>query len=272
MPCVHWPAYFSRAPSFQSLATGLLSHKIFLQQHKFCIESTQDHGTTKEVQQKSALGMELYARGVLTKPRTVKPKKNEFVDIGCGISISLPQEVIEDEIPIEVAFTPYGPGPTELLGIPDGMPVISPILWVCAPQIKHFKEAATIKLPHCFDCKTQEDSDLLTVLKADHNDISVDEAGHLVVDFKKVDAKFPPNKQYGIISDNHFCLYCIQIHPYSSEELQRVKYCLSILKPSTFSVSETQKIHCILHYDLEGCHQVYYYVTQYLSYVIINTL
>ena len=198
--------------------------------------------------------MELYARGVLTKPRTVKPKKNEIVNIGCGISISLPQEV---EIPIEVAFTPYGPGPTELLGIPDRTLVVSPILWVCAPQVKHFKEAATIKLPHCFDCKTQEDPDLyLTTLKADHNDISVDETGQLVIDFKKIDAQFPPKQQYSIICDSHFCLYCSAIRHYSDETLQRVKYCISILRPSIFSNTETQKIHCILHYDLQGCHQV----------------
>ena len=200
--------------------------------------------------------MELYARGILTKPRTVKPKTNEFVDIGCGISISLPQEVAEDEIPIEVAFTPHGPGPTELLGIPNGTLIVSPILWVCAPQGKPFKEAAIIKLPHCLDCKTQKDSDLLTILKAEHDDVSVDEAGQFLVDFKKVDAQFPPNQQYGIIRDNHFCLYCTKIRSYTVEELQRVNYCLSILKPSTFSATETQKIHCILHYDLEGCHQV----------------
>lgn len=202
--------------------------------------------------------MELYARGILTKSRMVKPKANEFVDIGCGISISLPQEVAEDEIPIEVAFTPYGPGLAKLLGIPDGMLIVSPILWVCAPQAKHFKEAAIIKLPHCFDCKTQKDSDLLTVLKADHDEISVDEAGQFIMDFKKIDAQFPPNEQYGIISDNHFCLYCSAIHPYSDQELQRVNYCLSILKPQAFSTLETQKIQCILHYDLEGCHQVCY--------------
>ncbi len=225
-------------------------HEIYI----FFIESTQDH---EKVQQKSALGMELYARGILTKPKIVQPKANEFVDIGCGISISLPQEVAENEIPIEVAFTPYGPGPSKLLGIPDEILVISPILWVCAPQVKRFKESAIIKLPHCFDCKTQEDSDLLTVLKADHNDeISVDEAGQLVMDFKKVDAQFPPNKQYCVISDDHFCLYCTMIHPYSDEELRRVNYCLSILKPKTFSTLETQTIHCILHYDLNGCHKV----------------
>lgn len=181
---------------------------------------------------------------------------NEFVDIGYGISISLPQEIVDDEIPVEVAFTPYGPGPTELLGIPDNMLVISPILWVCTPQAKPFKEAATIKLPHCFDCKTQGDSDLLTVLKADHENISVDEAGRFVVEFRKIDADFPPNEQYALISDDHFCLYCLAIHQYSVEELQGVKYCLSILKPKVFSTSETEKIYCILHYDLDGCHQV----------------
>ena len=219
------------------------------------IESTQNHCITKEVQQKSAIGMELYARGVLTKPRIVKPKKNEPVDIGCGISILLPQEVIDNEIPVEVAFTPYGPGPTKLLGLPDGMLVASPILWVCAPQEKHFKEAAIIKLPHCFNCKTQKDSDHLTILKADHNDILLDEAGQFVVEFKKIDAQFPPSQQYSIINDNHFCLYCTAIYE-SSEALQGVNYCLSILKPLNFSTSEVQRIHCILHYDLEGCHQV----------------
>ena len=31
-------------------------------------------------------------------------------------------------VPVEIAFTPYGPGPTEMLGIPDGMLVVSPTL------------------------------------------------------------------------------------------------------------------------------------------------
>ena len=224
-------------------------------EYLFCIESAQNHGIT-EVQQKSAIGMELYARGVLTKPRIVESKNyNEpAVNIGCGISISLPQEIIDDEVPVEVAFTPYGPGPTKLLGLPDRMLVVSPILWVCTPQVKCFKEQAIIKLPHCFDCKAQ-DSDLLTTLKADHDDISVDETGQLIVNFRKIDAQFPPGQQYSIISDNHFCLYCTAIYE-SSEALQNINYCLSILKPVNFSTSEVQKIHCILHYDLEGCHRV----------------
>ena len=225
------------------------------------VESTQNHGidTNFKVHQKSAIGMELYGRGMLSKPKVIQSKNNESVDIGCGISISLPQEVIDDDISVEVALTPYGPGPTKLLGLPDKMLVVSPILWVCASQVNHFKETATIKLPHCFDCKTQEDSDLLSILKADHDNVSVDEAGQLVVDFRKIDAEFLQSKQYGIIRDDHFCFYCTAIQIYSDEALQRVKYYLSILKPSPFSISETQKIHCILHYDLEGCHKAYTY-------------
>ena len=220
------------------------------------VEFTQNQVINKKVHQKSAIGMELHGRGMLSKPKVIQPKNDELVDIGCGISISLPQKVIHNEISIEVAFTPYGPGPTKFLGLPDEMLVVSPILWVCALQEKRFKETATIKLPHCFDCKTQEDSDLLTILKADHDNVSVDEEGQLVVDFKKIEAEFLPSEQYSIIRDDHFCLYCTAIQIYSDEALQRVKYCLSILKPLIFSITETQKIHCVLHYDLEGCHQV----------------
>ena len=59
--------------------------------------------------------MELYGRGILSKPKDIELSNTKSVDIGCGISISLPQkEANNDSISIETAYTPYGPGPTEL--------------------------------------------------------------------------------------------------------------------------------------------------------------
>ena len=213
----------------------------------------------REVHQKSAIGMELYGRGILSKPKDIELSNTKSVDIGCGISISLPQkEANNDSISIETAYTPYGPGPTELF--PEELFIVSPIVWVCSTPEECFSEPATIKLPHCFDCKTQEDADLLGIVKADHNDVSVNGAGQLVIKFKKVNSKqvrFFPNEKYGILQDHHFCLYCTIMKNYSDEDLQRVNYCLSILKPPVYPVDQPQKIHCILHYDLEGCHKVF---------------
>ena len=141
---------------------------------------------------------------------------------------------------------------------PANTVVVSPILWVSSNHDKQFKEPAKIILPHCFDCKTQEMAELLTVLKAECSDIHVDDDGQLIIDFNtKIDAEFRPNQPYGIIYDKHFCLYCTQLKTYCSDDaLQNINYCLSILKPSTFSTTETHRIFCVLHYDLEGCHKV----------------
>ncbi len=177
------------------------------------------------------------------------------------VHLELPQEVLQEKASLEVAFVPYNnAGPFEF---PDGVIPVSPLVWFCLhPQRSTvFTSPTTIKLPLCFDNKlNKEDMKLLCFLKAEHKDITVNEDGQTVVKFNLVDqtkTQFQPDSPYGVVRDHHFCIYCLGYSGLKENLLKKVMYCLTIQKPIMFPKGEKREIHCILHYNLPGCREVF---------------
>lgn len=199
---------------------------------------------------------------ILSTPKVIDTLTADEQRIGHGVCISLPQEVISSpdypNLSLEVAFASLGPvGPHFIF--PKGVVPVSPAVWLCSSLQKEFHDRAILKLPHCFECKTLEDSKLLRFLKAEHEDIKRDENGWISIKFKEVDkaqSDFPPNSCYGILRDRHFCIYCLVAYPLEESILGKVNYCLTILKPKSYPRNENQKIYCILHFNLEDCKMV----------------
>ena len=209
------------------------------------------------------LGMQLCSEGILTK-RQVIPINNHnnlslaFPDIDAHLQ--LPEEVLDFQNPtLEVAFAPFGPGIGSQFILPKGMIPVSPAVWLCFSPQKKFNTPAILKLPHCFECEHQEDTKHLQFLKAEHDDISRNKSGQIVVTFRPVDKallNFPLGTHYCTLEDSHFCIYCLAAYAIEEEVIGKINYCLTILKPATYPKDENTRIYCILHLDLEGCRDV----------------
>ena len=208
------------------------------------------------VQEKSILGMELHKRGIISVPQIIEQTKKEQ-KIGHGVYITLPQEVVDENIQVESAFRPYGLGHYSFI-LPEKMLPVSQALWLCAIPQKKFDHPAKIKLAHCFQSEDENHQNFITFLKADHEDIERDEDGQISVKFKEVErSQFEfPSSSYGILLDRHFCIYCLAVYYEEMEILGKVNYCLTILKPNAYPKEKAAKVYCILHFDLEGCKQV----------------
>ena len=208
--------------------------------------------------------MQLCSEGTVAN-RQIIPINNHndlslsFPDVDAHLQLS--EEVLDFQNPtLEIAFAPFGPGVGSQFILPKGIIPVSPAVWLCFSPQKKFNNPATLKLPHCFEPENQEDTEHLQFLKAEHDNISRDKGGQIVVTFRPVDkvlSKFPLGTRYGVLEDNHFCIYCLGA--YSSEEdvIGKINYCLTILKPTIYPKDElSTKIYCILHFDLDGCRQV----------------
>ena len=212
-------------------------------------------------EEKCILGMQLCSEGILSQRQILPITNSKQLSIAFDendVYLQLPQEVLKEETSVEAAFAPFShTGP---FVFPQGMIPISPIVWFCSHPQKKFEEPAAIQLPHCFTCKSLEDSDLLHFLKAEHQDISVDKSGQTVIEFKavsKTESDFPLGSQHGTLKDHHFCMYCVSYFGLRDEFLPNVQYHLTILKPVTYPRERTKKIYCILHYNLKRtCNKV----------------
>ena len=207
--------------------------------------------------------MQLCSEGILAN-RQIIPINNHndlslsFPDVDAYLQ--LPEEVLDFQNPtLEVAFAPFGPGIGSQFILPKGMIPVSPAVWLCFSPQKKFNNPATLKLPHCFECKDQKDTKYLQFLKAEHDDISRDKGGQIVVTFRPVDkelSQFPLETFYGTLKDKHFCIYCLGAYGSEEDVIGKINYCLTILKPTIYPKDELSKIYCILHFDLDGCRQV----------------
>lgn len=181
-------------------------------------------------------------------------------EIGHGAYITLPQEVVDENIQVERALRPCGTDQVSFR-LPDKMFPISQAVWLCTTPEKQFKQPAKLRLIHCFQNDNEENKKLITFLKADHKDITR-ENGEIVIKFKATNedqgtqSEFPANTTYGILRDHHFCVYCLFAYGEECEILGKMRYYLSILKPTAYSKHKTAKIYCILSFDLPDCKKV----------------
>lgn len=233
----------------------------------YTASSDVDHDHQVILQEKSILGMELNRKGILSVPKIIEQTKAEQ-KIGHGVYITLPQEVIDENIQVECAFRPCGLGHYSFI-LPDKMLPVSQAVWLCATPQKKFKDPAEIKLAHCFHSEDKKHQKLITFLKADHEDIDKDENGQVSIKFKAVEgsqSKFP-SSSHGILLDRHFCIYCLAVYCEEEEILGKVNYCLTILKPNAYPKEKAAKVYCILHFDLEECKQVSTWCTRIIHLV-----
>ena len=208
--------------------------------------------------------MQLCSEGILSGRRLYHPKSEESLSITYeseDFYLQLPREALNFPKPsVELAFAPFGPvGPHFIF--PEGMIPVSPAVWICFSPSTQFQQPAILKLPHCFECESEEDSNSLYFLKANHECITKDERGQAVITFKRVDkanSEFPSNTRYGLLREYHFCIYCTAVERRSQEGtvVGKINYCLTILKPKRYPTNDTQKIYCLLHFDLDGCKKV----------------
>ena len=210
------------------------------------------------LREKSILGMELHKKGILSVPKNIEQTKSEQ-RIGHGVYITLPQEVVDENIQVESAFRPCGLGHYTFV-LRDKMLPISQAIWLYATPQKKFKHPAKIKLAHCFQNENEKHQKLIKFLKADHEDIDRDEKGEISIKFKEVEKSQTefPSSSYGILLDQHFCVYCLAVYCEEEEILGKVNYCLTILKPNAYPKDKAARIYCILHFDLEDCKRVRY--------------
>ena len=207
--------------------------------------------------------MQLCSEGILANRQNIPINNHNNLSLSfpdVDVHLQLPEEVLDLQNPtLEVAFAPFGPGIGSQFVLPKGMIPVSPAVWLCFSPQKRFNKPAVLKLPHCCECKIKEDIKYLQFLKAKHDDISRDKSGQIVITFRPVDkmsSKFPLETHYGILEDNHFCIYCLAMYSGEEEVIGKINYCLTILKPTTYPKDENTKIYCILHLDLEGCKKV----------------
>lgn len=219
--------------------------------------------------------MQLCSEGILSQRKMLPIHGFESLSLPFAehdVYLKLPQEVQHDNLSLEVAFAPYkNAGP---FIFPEGMIPVSPIVWFCLQPQKEFVEPATIKLPHCFDCKTQEDAKSLFFLKAEHGNIKFNKDGQTVIEFKYVDqalSDFQPGSQYGTLKDYHFCIYCIAYSSLKDDILKNVQYRLTIQRPMAYPRDEKKDIYCILYYDLKGCRQVCTYIHTFSACITYHT-
>lgn len=237
-----------------------MTEMIIINQHTFV---DQIHTSDEIGLPRYCLGMELCSEGILSQRKMLQINESHPLNLSFAehdVHLELPQEVVRERSSLEVAFVPYNnSGPFEF---PEGVIPVSPLVWFCLhPQRSaSFTNPTSVKLPLCFDCElSKEDIKSLHFLKAEHKDITVNEDGQTVVKFNVVDKKkpqFQPDSPYGVLRDNHFCMYCLGLSGLKEDILKKVRYCLTIQKPVAFPKGEKKEIHCILHYNLQGCKNV----------------
>ena len=201
--------------------------------------------------------MELHNQGIFSMPEIVECSTDEQ-EIAPGVYLTLPQEVVDQNIQVEKAFRPCGLGHASFV-FPKRMVPISPAVWLCTTPERQFKEPAKLKLFHCFQNDNDEHQKRIKFLKADHNDITRGKHGEIMIHFKEMtdgQSELPTNTSYGILRDHHFCVYCLFNYCEEEQVLKDRRYCLSILKPIAYSRHKSAKIHCILSFDLPSCKEV----------------
>jgi len=147
---------------------------------------------------------------------------------------------------------PYGPfGPFDY---PEGVKPVSPIVWFCSNPSITFEKPVAITIPHCLDCKSEEQSKCLAFFKANHDDYTVNCNGQRIFHFKKAEgiASFSLNISSGTLHAEHFCFYCVGV--YSREDTAQANFCLITAKP--VQIQRRCRIHFCLTYFLETCLKV----------------
>lgn len=129
----------------------------------------------------SAIGMKMCAEGKITN--LIKVQQTQQADPHFprdGIVVKFPDDSLNRSFEFALAACPYNSS----FHFPDDVIPISPVIWLYSlPQNHTLRKIAEITLPHCIDCKSQEEMKSLFFLKADHANKTTDSNGKSVIKF-----------------------------------------------------------------------------------------
>ena len=187
----------------------------------------------------------------------------EYYTSDHGITLRIPDGAIPPGqiAHLEVAVALYGP-----FQFPDGTCPISPILWLCVQENIDLRKPIDIILPHFLASVDKNDIESLGIkfAKADHKQYTTDVSGRNQYVFRPLEAAFiaykEENQNYGILSTQHCCFFCItskdpQISP--DFALKAGYYLWCIERPSHFLPSKSRDtLHFCATFCLPTCRKV----------------
>ena len=184
----------------------------------------------------------------------------EYTNTEHSIILRVPKGAVPDnkKIHFEIGVTMYGP-----FDFPQTTQPISPILWLCILEEDiELKKPFQIVLPHFLTGLTQ--NRLLNYhqagfAKASHNSFSFQDSGQMCYSF--VPCGIQPqfisheNKDYGVLSLNHCCFYCI-LAKQTRELAMEAGYCLVRIGTSPTLEGKFNVIFFFAIYFLDTCLRV----------------
>ena len=138
-------------------------------------------------------------------------ERGGFCEIDHHISISIPPGALANNSTINITIGVVRLAKTDHFTLPDGLTLVSPIIWICATPEVQLLEPATIILPHCVDLDEITCTDDLGMVfgKAQHTLSSVVKGRqkHSIKCLDNNDAIFKSDQ--GVLHTQHFCCLCI---------------------------------------------------------------
>ena len=132
-------------------------------------------------------------------------------EIDPHISISIPPGALANNSTINITIGVIRFAKTDHFSLPDGLILVSPIIWICATPEVQLLKPATITLPHCVDRDGITCTDDLGMVfgKAHHTLSSVVKGRrkHSIKCLDNNDVMFDSDQ--GVLRTQHFCCLCI---------------------------------------------------------------
>ena len=217
--------------------------------------------------------VKLHRKLLLTRTQQLEFNSDEgtYHSAEDGYSLTIPKGAIAENmgtVSVQCGVIPYGPlGP---FTYPDRVRPVSPIIWFCSTPSVEFQKPVEIVIPHCLDCRSEEDTQSLAFFKANHDDYTVSDSGQKMFSFKEAEGttSFPLNTSSGILRSKHFCFFCVGV--YSREDTAHANFCLITAKP--VHIQRRCRIHFCLTYFLATCLKVKEQVLIVSMFVITMTV
>lgn len=174
---------------------------------------------------------------------------------GHDITLRIPAEAIPNrqKYHFEIAVTMHGP-----FKFSDNFQPISPILWLCLEEQRTLKKPLQVILPHFLPHLTREQAKKHNVVFAKASHTQDSSAGDRAV-YSFVPCDEQPRfasaggKNFGILSTNHCCFYCLQAKQ-THELTMESSYCLARIE--SFISQQRSEVHFAAVYCLPTCLRV----------------
>ena len=133
--------------------------------------------------------------------------------------------------------------------LPDGLTLVSPIVWICSTPEVQLLEPATITLPHCVDLKGVTAAELGMVFAKAHHTLGTIIKSRRMYSFQCVDNNdITFEGKHGVLCTQHFCYLCI-LAKKTPPVIERIRHCL-------VPMVDISKIIFYIWYSLPSCMDV----------------